>query len=48
MRGYGGGGQGKKAKKPLETRKSGVKGVHLKNIYFSAVTCGLQRVENPA
>lgn len=32
----------KRATKPLETGKSGEKGVHLKNIYFSAVTCRLR------
>ena len=48
MRVYRGGGQEKKAEKPLETGKSGVKGMHVKNIYLSAVTCRLQRVENPA
>lgn len=38
----------KRATKPLETGKSGEKGVHLKNIYFSAVTCRLRGWENPA
>lgn len=38
----------KKTMKPLETGKSGEKGVHLKSIYFSAVTCRLQGWENPA
>lgn len=38
----------KKTMKPLETGKSGEKGVHLKSICFSTVTCRFQGWENPA
>lgn len=47
MRGYRGGGEEEKAKKPLGTGRNGEKGVHLKNKYCCAGTCRLQRGENP-
>lgn len=42
MRGYRGKGEEKKAKKPLGTGRSGVKGVHLKHKYHCAGTCRLR------